>query len=196
MEDEMLNAAEDAIDDAVEEAAVAEVLHADAVDKAVAAEELRAVADELEAEAIVEEASAEMLAEVAVEDVAAAEMLAEAADDGRLRASRHRRAHTFREVRRNIEACPSSTASSQSSAGGYGTSAMTSRTGPCCGRRDLAPIHGPAAARSKLGAPCRVCSPGAAAGTTRPASTAGAASMRAIRSRWSRGNVRHGCRPP
>jgi hypothetical protein len=53
MEDEMLNAAEAAIDDAAEEAAVAEVLHADAVDKAVAAEELRAVADELEAEAIV-----------------------------------------------------------------------------------------------------------------------------------------------
>ena len=55
--------------------------------------------------------------------------------------------------------------------------------------------RGHVAARSKLDAPCRACSPGVAAATTRPASTADAASMRATRSRWSRGNVLPGSRP-
>jgi hypothetical protein len=81
MDDELMDAAEEAAGDAVDEAVVAEALHEDAVEKAEAAVELEAAAEELAAEAVVEEAIAEDLADTAVADAEAASLLAEAAED-------------------------------------------------------------------------------------------------------------------
>ena len=80
MEDELLNAADAAVEDAIVEEETATVLHADALAKAEAAAELAAAAEELAAEAVVEEAVAEELDDMAAEDTATAELLAEAAD--------------------------------------------------------------------------------------------------------------------
>ena len=68
MEDELLNAAEAAVEDAIVEEETATVLHADALAKAEAADALAAAAEELAAEAVVEESVAEELDDMAVED--------------------------------------------------------------------------------------------------------------------------------
>jgi hypothetical protein len=81
VEDELLDAAEQAATDAIAEEDAATALHADAEAKAGAAVELQEAAEELAAEAIVEEVAAEELDEMAADDAATAVTLAEAADE-------------------------------------------------------------------------------------------------------------------
>jgi len=81
MEDEMMDAAVEAGTEAIEEAVVADALHADALRKAEEAVVLQAAAEELATEAVLEEAVAEDLAADAVADAEAAVLLADAAED-------------------------------------------------------------------------------------------------------------------
>jgi hypothetical protein len=79
MDDEMMEAAEAAGAEAVDEAVAAEALHEDAVEKAAEAAMLMETAEELATEAVIEEAVAEDLAEDAMVDAAAADALADEA---------------------------------------------------------------------------------------------------------------------
>ena len=68
MSDEMKDAATEAAEDALAEAAASDALHEDAVEKAAESAMLRDAADRLAAEAIVEEAASEDLADRAEAD--------------------------------------------------------------------------------------------------------------------------------
>jgi len=80
MDEEMMEAAEEAGADAIGEAVAAEAIHEDALEKATEATILMEAAQELAAEAVVEEAVAEELADEAMTDASVAEELADEAE--------------------------------------------------------------------------------------------------------------------
>src|SRR6266480_5716474 len=80
MDEEMMDAAEEAGADAIGEAVAAEAIHEDAVEKAAEAAVLMETAEELAAEAVVEEAVAEELGDEALVDAVAADALASEAE--------------------------------------------------------------------------------------------------------------------
>jgi ribosomal protein S18 acetylase RimI-like enzyme len=82
MDQERQDAAVDAAEDALSEAAASDALHADAVEKAAESAMLQDAADRLAAEAVVEEAASEDLAERAEADADAAVKLAKDDDTG------------------------------------------------------------------------------------------------------------------